>query len=45
LDLTKKDIYELAKNSFEYSLLDEHTKLKYINELDSFYAKNKWNDY
>jgi len=40
LDLTKKDIYELAKNSFEYSLLDEHTKLKYINELDSFYAKN-----
>lgn len=41
LDLTKKDIYELAKNSFEYSLLDENTKLNYINELDAFYAKNK----
>ena len=41
LNLTKKDIYELAKNSFEYSLLDENTKSKYIKELDAFYAKNK----
>lgn len=41
LNLTKKDIYELAKNSFEYALLDEKTKLKYLNELDAFYAKNK----
>ncbi|MDN3644210.1 adenosine deaminase [Lutimonas halocynthiae] len=41
LSLTKKDIYELAKNSFEYALLDKNTKLKYLNELDAFYAKNK----
>ena len=41
LSLTKKDIYELAKNSFEYALLDKKTKLKYLNELDAFYAKNK----
>ena len=40
LHLTKKDIYELAKNSFEYALLDKKTKLNYLNELDAFYAKN-----
>ena len=41
LHLTKKDIYELAKNSFEYALLDKKTKLNYLNELDAFYAKNR----
>ena len=41
LSLTKKDIYELAKNSFEYALLDKKTKLAYLNELDAFYAKNR----
>ena len=41
LNLTKKDIYELARNSFEYALLDDKTKLNYINELDAYYEKNK----
>ena len=41
LSLTKKDIYKLAKNSFEYALLDKKTKLNYLNELDAFYAKNR----
>lgn len=41
LDLSKQDIYELAKNSFEYSLLDLKTKEKYINELDEFYQKHQ----
>ncbi|WP_231374016.1 adenosine deaminase [Aureivirga marina] len=41
LDLTKEDLYKLAKNSFKYSLLDEETKQKYIDELESFYKENK----
>lgn len=41
LKLSKHDIYELARNSFEYSLLNEELKNKYIAELDSFYKKNK----
>jgi adenosine deaminase len=41
LNLTKLDIYKLAKNSFQYSFLDEATKTTYINELDNYYAKNK----
>lgn len=38
--LTKKDIYELCKNSFEYSLLDKNTKENYIHQLESYYTKN-----
>ena len=37
LNLTKEDLYQLAKNSFEYSLLDGATKQKYLIELDEFY--------
>jgi len=37
LDLTKKELYELAKNSFKYSLLDEKSKEQYIKELDTYY--------
>ena len=38
LNLNKADLYELAKNSFQYSLLDNETKQKHINELDNYYA-------
>ncbi len=41
LKLTKKDIYELAKNSFDYALIDKSTRLKYLIELEEFYAQNK----
>ncbi len=35
LNLTKHDLVELAKNSFKYSLLDEASKQKHINELEN----------
>lgn len=41
LSLTKQDIYELAKNSFSYSLLNEDDKSVYLEELDHFYHLNK----
>ncbi len=40
LNLSKKDLYELAKNSFEYSFLDNKTKKKYLLELEDYYNKN-----
>jgi adenosine deaminase len=40
LDLNKEDLYILAKNSFQYSLLDEKTKQKFILELDEYYKEN-----
>lgn len=40
LNLSKKDLYLLAKNSFEYSLLDGETKNKYIQELENYYQLN-----
>ncbi len=41
LNLSKKNLYELAKNSFQYSFLDTDTKQKYLNELETYYANNK----
>ncbi|MGI9531799.1 adenosine deaminase [Lutimonas sp.] len=41
LDLSKKDIYELAKNSFEYALIDSDQKEAYISELESFYKAHQ----
>ena len=41
LNLSKKDIYELARNSFSYSLLDENQKKAYLQELDDYYVRNK----
>jgi len=41
LNLTKQDLYELAKNSFQYSLLDQKAKQQYIQELDMFYKSHK----
>ncbi len=40
LDLTKSEIYELAKNSFQYSFLDEKSKAKHLKELATYYAAN-----
>jgi len=36
LNLTKQDLYQLAKNSFKYSFLNEDKKQKYINELATY---------
>jgi adenosine deaminase len=40
LNLTKSDLYELAKNSFQYSFLDKKTKENYLAELDNYYKLN-----
>ncbi|WP_299526713.1 adenosine deaminase [uncultured Lutibacter sp.] len=40
LNLTKTDLYQLAKNSFQYSLLDKKTKEVLIKELDNYYKNN-----
>lgn len=40
LNLTKEDLYQLAKNSFQYSFLDNVTKSNYLAELDEYYSKN-----
>lgn len=41
LTLSKEEIYQLCKNSFEYSLLDKDSKEKHLTELTSFYNTNK----
>jgi len=40
LNLNKKDLYLLAKNSFQYALLDRDLKEKYLLELEKFYEEN-----
>ncbi len=40
LNLTKADLYELAKNSFQYSFLDDKTKQTYLTELENYYKLN-----
>lgn len=40
LNLTAVEIYQLAKNSFQYSLLEEKNKQMYINELDLYFKIN-----
>jgi adenosine deaminase len=41
LNLSKYDLYQLAKNSFQYSLLDVNTKQRYLKELEIYYNNNK----
>lgn len=41
LNLSKSDLYQLAKNSFQYSLLDDHTKQIYLKELEVYFNNNK----
>jgi adenosine deaminase len=40
LNLSKFDLYQLAKNSFQYSLLEENKKQAYLNELEVYYNNN-----
>ena len=40
LELSKAELYEFAKNSFQYSLLSQEQKSVRIEELDGFYSKN-----
>jgi len=40
LNLSKSDLYQLAKNSFQYSLLDETLKQGFLNELEVYYNNN-----
>jgi len=40
LNLTKKELYEIAKNSFEYALIDDNTKQRYLEELIDYYRDN-----
>lgn len=41
LSLSKSDLYQLAKNSFQYSLLNDHKKQIYLNELEVYFNNNK----
>ena len=41
LNLTKSELFQLAKNSFNYSLLYDHKKQQYLNELEVYYNNNK----
>lgn len=41
LSLTKEDLYVLAKNSFEYALLDREKASSYVEELNTYYSQNK----
>ena len=40
LHLSKKELYELAKNSFEYALIAPEQKKKYLTELNTYYSQN-----
>ena len=40
LNLTKADLYELAKNSFQYSFLDDETKENHLIELNQYYNQH-----
>ena len=37
LNLTKEEIYQLARNSFQYSFLSASDKAIFIKELDEYY--------
>ncbi|MGV6860691.1 MAG: adenosine deaminase [Putridiphycobacter sp.] len=40
LNLSKKDLYELAKNAFQYSLLPASRKAQLLTELEDYYQAN-----
>jgi len=40
LNLTKHQIYQLAKNSFKYSFLNDELKQQYLEELEVYYLNN-----
>lgn len=41
LNLSKDDIYKLAKNSFTASFLEDNTKQQMIKKVDQYYRKNR----
>jgi adenosine deaminase len=41
LSLTKEELYQLARNSFQYSFLPENNKAIFIAELDAYYLDKK----
>jgi adenosine deaminase len=41
LNLKKQDLYEFAKNSFQYSLLEEDVKKERLEELNIFFEQNQ----
>jgi adenosine deaminase len=41
LNLTKSEIYQLARNSFVYSFVADTKKQHYLNELEAYYKNNK----
>ena len=41
LNLSKEELYQLAKNSFTYSFAPTDKKEKFLNELDEYYNANK----
>ncbi len=41
LNLSKEELYQLAKNSFTYSFAPTAKKEKFLNELDEYYNANK----
>ena len=40
LNLTEHEIYQLAKNSFKYSFINDTLKKQYLNELEVYYLNN-----
>jgi len=40
LNLSKTELYELAKNSFQYSFLEESAKEKHLKELATYFEEN-----
>ncbi len=43
LNLTEEDLFQLAKNSFKYSLLKDEDKQIHLNELEKFHKKHNKN--
>jgi len=41
LDLSRQDLYTLAKNSFEYALIDSATRKSYLRELENYYKDSE----
>ena len=41
LNLTKQQLYELANNSFQYSLLENSMKKVYLEELKTYWENNQ----
>jgi adenosine deaminase len=40
LNLNKEDLYQLAKNSFQYALIDKVSKKIFLQELEDYYNRN-----